>query len=95
MSVFVTKGMRIRAKWFEARLESLSGGVPKVGAVEKVVTGVVRHVRGDHPTDPKTVRVYVESEDGLGVPCGRCQVREMEIHPEHIVEVLNSRTVVG
>ncbi len=83
----ITKGKRIKAQWFEAELVSLAGMGAKVGATQRVVTGVVRHVRGDHPTHPTSVRLYVESDDGLGSPCGKCQVREVEVNPEHVVEV--------
>jgi hypothetical protein len=86
----VNKGTRIRAEWFgEAKPVALAGMQMKVQATKFVVTGVVRHIRGDHPTDPKVVRLYVESDDGTGTPCGKCQVREVEVNPDHVVEVLS------
>lgn len=88
-SVHIGRGSRIIAKWFEAKLVSLAGCQLKTGAIERVVTGVVRHVRGDHPTNPTTVRFYVEAEDGLGSPCDKCQVREVEVDPAHVVEVFD------
>lgn len=84
----ITKGMRVRARWFDAKLTCLSGVQMKFGATEHVVTGVVRHVRGDHPTNPTTVRIYVEADDGVGTPCPSCQVREVEIDPQHVVAIL-------
>ena len=87
-SLYITKGTHIRAQWFDAKLVSLAGMDMKTGATLRNVTGVVRHVRGDHPTAPTTVRIYIESDDGLGTPCGDCQVREVEVDPKHVVEVL-------
>lgn len=85
----IIKGSRIRAQWFEAKLVSLAGVQDKIGAIPCVVVGTVRHIRGDHPTNPTTIRLYVESDDGLGNPCGKCQVREIEVDPKHVVEILS------
>lgn len=74
---YVGKGSRIVARWFEAELVPLAGIQTKTGAVERIVTGVVRHIRGDHPTAPTTVRLYVETESGS----------EIEVDPKHVMEV--------
>ena len=84
----IKKGTRIRARWFSANMACLAGSQPKFGATLHEVTGTVRHIRGDHPTEPKTIRLYVEADDGTGSPCGKCQVREVEVNPDHVVEVL-------
>ncbi len=88
IDVYITKGMRIRAQWWDAKLVALAGVQMKAEGSPREVVGVVRHVRGDHPTDPTTVRLYVEAEDGLGSPCASCQVREVEVDPKHVIEVL-------
>jgi hypothetical protein len=85
----IVKGTRIRARWFDAKLVSLSGVMPKVEATMREVTGTVRHIRGDHPTHPTVTRLYVEADDGLGDACGKCQVREVEVDPKHVVEILS------
>ena len=84
----IVKGTRIRAHWFACRPVPLSGMQMKFGATEREVIGVVRHIRGDHPTNPTKTRLYVEADDGLGDPCGKCQVREVEVDPDHVVEIL-------
>jgi hypothetical protein len=51
---YITKGTRIAASWYQANdpLSCLAGMQMKVGAKARSVTGVVRHVRGDHPARP-------------------------------------------
>lgn len=46
---YITKGTRIRARWLQSTNASLAGCQPKVGAVAREVTGVVRHVYGTKP----------------------------------------------
>jgi hypothetical protein len=84
----IVKGTRIRAQWFNAKLTCLAGVQMKVGADLQVVIGTVRHIRGNHPTNPTEIRLYVETDDGLGVDCNKCQVREIEVNPKHVVEIL-------
>lgn len=84
----IIKGTRIRATWFEAKMVSLAGVQMKTEATLRTITGTVRHIRGDHPTNPTVRRLFVESDDGIGTPCEKCQVREVEIDPKHVVEVL-------
>jgi hypothetical protein len=83
----IRKGMRIRARWFDATRASLAGMQAKVGARLIEVQGVVRHVRGDHPTAPTTVGVFVETEDGRGEVCDACGVRKVAVDLRHVVEV--------
>lgn len=61
----------------------------KFGATLVEVSGVVRHVRGNDPVNPTEIRLYVESDDGLGEPCGKCQVREIAIKANHVYEVID------
>ena len=85
---YITKGMQITARWFaDTRPVGLPGMQMKLQTTLHQVTGVVRHVRGDHPTNPTVVRLYVEADDGTGTPCPRCQVREVEVDPAHVVAV--------
>lgn len=67
MKVQMVKGMRVRAEWLEAKPEgtvSLAGVQTKVGAVQRIVEGVVTHIRGDKPTAPTTVGVWIQPDDG-------------------------------
>jgi len=85
MDVFVTKGTRVRV----SRLllndppSALAGAQLKFGAKQQEFVGIVRHVRGDHPTQPTTVGFWVEPEENaeaLGaVKCEKCGA--MEIGP--------------
>lgn len=66
--VYVTKGTRVRAEWLVPNLRaSLAGMQTKVAAQLKVVEGVVTHVWGDHPTDPKVVEFCIRQVDGVEV----------------------------
>ena len=91
--VNVTKGSRIRAEWFKAKMDPpacLAGMQLKFGATRFEVVGVVKHVRGDHPTNPTVIRFYVDPDhtwDGPtvtpeGCTCGHPHV---EINPAHVV----------
>ena len=83
----VTKGMRITARWFRATSASLAGMQPKVGAEEVVVSGIVRHVRGDHPTNPTTVRFYIDAEGGTETPPGCTCGPHVGVNPDHVIAV--------
>lgn len=85
MTTWITKGDRIVARWYAAHPASLAGAQTKTAATERVVEGVVRHVRGDHPTDPTSVRLFIETADGER--CERCGVNETIVDPEHVVSV--------
>lgn len=80
---FITKGTRLRAQWLQATDACLSGSQMKVGAVSREVVGTVTHVRGDHPTAPKSIRIWVQPDDGGD---------EVVIEPKWIVELLTSST---
>lgn len=88
---YVTKGARIRAEWFgEAKLAALSGMQMKVTAVKREVVGVIRHFRGDHPTSPTVVRIYVDPDHEWDGPTVRpegctCDHEHVEVNPDHIV----------
>ena len=72
------KGDRIRAEWMEARPIgewSLAGVQPKLNAVHRVVEGVITHIRGDHPTNPTSIGVWVKTDDG----------REVVVDGRHVV----------
>jgi hypothetical protein len=52
------------------------------------VSGVVRHLRGDHPTEPKEVRVYIDPDEP-GLPTKRpygctCDHEHVEVNLNHI-----------
>lgn len=93
MDFLYVKGSRIRANWLQATDACLAGMQAKFGAKSLSVTGVVRHIRGDHPTNPSEVRVYVDPEgdwkgpkvDVIGCKCGHPHV---ELKPEWVEAVL-------
>ena len=63
----LVKSMCVRAEWFEARpfdAVSLAGVQLKVAANPKVVEGTVAHIRGDHPTSPRSVGVWISTDAG-------------------------------
>lgn len=78
MDHFLRKGDRIRASWLQATDASLAGVADKVGAVSVEVVGVVTHVRGDHPTNPTSIRVWVKPDAGGD---------DVIVDPKHIVAV--------
>lgn len=66
----LVRGMRIVAELFEARppgSASLAGMQTKTAATMRIVSGVVTHIRGDHPTRQTSVGVWIETEDGQEV----------------------------
>jgi|SRR5580692_7406686 hypothetical protein len=89
----VNKGDRIRAQWWKAKLVPLAGVQMKFEGTPIDVVGVIRHVRGDHPTNPSTVRIFVDPEGECAAeriqPYGcKCGHGHVEINPEHIIQVL-------
>ena len=78
MDHFLRKGDRIRARWFQASDACLAGMQPKTDALLTLLTGVVSHIRGDDPSNPQQIRVWIRLDDG----------REISIDPGHIVELL-------
>jgi hypothetical protein len=53
----------------------------KAGVTEKVIKGVVTHIRGDHPTAPTKVEVHIKPEGGGD---------EIRVRPEHIVQIVEA-----
>ena len=60
------KGSRVKAHWFQANNppSSLAGMQLKLGVTEKVVEGVVTHIRADHPLTPTRYEVWVQPDGG-------------------------------
>lgn len=81
-------GDTIRAKWFKASplgSFSLAGNFMKFNATSHDVSGTVRHIRGDHPTEPTIIGVWIEHDSGD--LCQKCGVKEVgPINPKYIVE---------
>lgn len=85
----ITKGTHITARWFRATNASLAGMQPKIGAEEVVVSGIVRHVRGDSET-PTKVRVYIDAPGANVTPEGCTCGPHVEIDPAHVVSAENA-----
>lgn len=87
MNNYVTKGSRI--VWQVFSIPCLAGGQMK-GQVS-VYSGIVRHVRADHPTEPKEIRFYVDPDQAglkltpLGCLCGHDHV---EVKPDEVIRIL-------
>ena len=81
-STYIRKGSRVRAQWFAVQdpPASLSGMQMKVGVTERVVIGVITHVRGDHPITPTVIDIHVQPDEGGP---------EVILKPEWIKEVLS------
>lgn len=90
MSNYIAKGARIRAQWLATRPVSLAGVQLKFEATRRDVVGVVRYVRGDHPTAPSVVKLYIdaEGERGDATPFGCTCGPHTEVDPAHVVDVL-------
>lgn len=75
--ITLNKGDRVRARWFVAQTEppvALAGVQMKFQANEREVVGVITHIRGDHPTNPTSIGVWIQPDEGLeieGVPIER------------------------
>lgn len=94
---YITKGTRIRAQWFQASdpPSSLAGVMMKVGAKFIDVTGTCRHFRGDDPTNPSTVDIYIDPDPGTwdgplvkpdgGCSCPASHPGHVRIKPKHVL----------
>lgn len=94
-SSYVTKGTRVRAQWLDAHLTCLSGAQMKTGGRMVVVTGVVRHIRSDHPTQPVNATFFIDAEHGVNheehvTHCTKCGRDHVEVSAKHVAEVLAS-----
>lgn len=92
-TITYVKGDRIRASWLACEPACLAGAQMKLGAKPMTVTGVVRHIRGDHPTNPTTIRVYVDPDgdwQGPTVEVVRCTCGHphVELQPEWVEAIL-------
>ncbi len=88
----VVKGSTIRARWFEnVRIVgvdpfSIAGVQPKGDARERIVTGIVRHVRGNG-AEPTKVRIYIDGPGADVTPPGCTCGPHVEVDPQHVVSV--------
>lgn len=67
MDIQLTLNMRVRAEWFEAKPDgsvSLAGVQRKVSALLKTVEGRITHIRGNHPTAPTSIGVWIQPDAG-------------------------------
>jgi hypothetical protein len=79
----IRKGDRIR--WSEVTVPAPAGAQMKVQLVRRA--GIVRHVRGNDPVAPTSVRIYVDPDDGAGdvrPPRCECVQAHVELDPETI-----------
>lgn len=90
----VVKGSRIRIRKYEAEPACLAGVHMKLGARSYEAVGVVRHIRGDHPTNPTKVKVFIDSDIPVDIPTVRpfgctCAHEHIEAFSTQIVEILD------
>lgn len=91
MDAFITKGTKIRARWFKPKplgTWSLAGAQLKFTGDMLDVTGIVRHVRSDDPVLPVNVTFHIDTDDNQGDPCPKCGTNHLTIDPKHVVDVL-------
>jgi len=55
------KGMMVKAQWLESAPVSLAGVQPKMGAKLIVAEGIVVGIHGDHPTNPTTIKITLDT----------------------------------
>jgi hypothetical protein len=65
MDDYLTKGDRVTATWIDTEPKSLSGVQMKLSGEFKTVTGVVTHIRCDHPINPTSVGVAIMDDEGV------------------------------
>lgn len=101
MTPFITKGSRIVARWFQANQACLAGYQMKTGATQITLSGIVRHLRGDDPADPREVLLYIEPDGEVPDTLSRtrpygCECeghdRLVEVKIQHVVGVLESES---
>jgi hypothetical protein len=97
-STLPNKGDLVAFKWFQTKLPlaSLAGMQPKVTGDFIEVSGHVAHVRGDHPSEPTQVGIWLRADDALkgaeGIDrvlcpkCGREEIGPMDL--AYVVDVL-------
>lgn len=95
IDAYVTKGTRLRAQWLDTRLVSLAGVQMKTEGKMVVITGVVRHLRSDHPTRPVNVTLFLDVEEGVNheehaTHCTKCGRDHVEVKASHVAEVLGA-----
>ena len=84
----IRKGDTIRARWIDAKPCCLTGQQMKLGATIVNVEGVVRHVRGNHLTEPTEIRLYIDADHELATvrpPGCRCHSAHVEVMPARVV----------
>jgi len=80
MTPNIQKGTRIRAQWLQVVPNaSLAGQQPKLATSTVTVVGTVTHIRGDHPTSPTQIRLWVQPDEGGP---------EVVVDPQHVRAVL-------
>lgn len=63
---YITKGWWVQADWFDAQKtpHALAGAQLKIGATRRSASGIVKDIRGDHPTSPTQIEVIIEPDGG-------------------------------
>lgn len=79
--VDVTKGTRVHVDMYRTNKAALSGSQMKFGATRHQFEGTIRHIRGDHPTEPKRIAFWVEPDSDAekhgAQMCEKCGVLEV------------------
>ena len=93
--IIVEKGDRITAQWFnKTRLVGLAGMQMKASMREVTVSGIVAHIRGNHPTEPTISAFFVtldhelpEGMEELPDTICSCGVSHVLVNPNHVIDV--------
>lgn len=79
---WITRGTRIRYRVFRADpigSWSLAGAQPKLTGGFVVEEGVVTDIRGDHPSHPTEVRLWVRLDDGT---------ERSRVRPDNVIAII-------
>lgn len=82
--MILSRGTHVTAELFEARplgSASLAGMQMKTTATMRRVSGVVTHIRGDHPEHPTSVGVWIMTDDGREEIVDLCAIVSAEGSP--------------
>ena len=61
----LVKGDKVKAEWLETKPVSLAGVQMKLSGTYKTVSGVVTHIRGDHPINPTSIGVCIMDAENV------------------------------
>lgn len=99
----VVKGTKVKVSRLKVsdKPKALAGNNLKFGAKQEDFEGVVRHIRGNHPINPTSIRLWVEPVSGDTSSsaediefCERCGCNEVGlVNPDHVTVIKEESNV--